>query len=69
MTLPGWHAFENKIIRTIAEIIDLFDWDEYIIAVTSKGKERVSLFREVINASVSKNYCTVLPGFSRPLTK
>lgn len=60
---------KNKIIRTTAKIIDLFDWDEYIIAVTSKGKKRVSLLREVINASVSKNYCTILPGFSRLLTK
>ena len=55
---------KNKIIRNIAKIIDLFDWDKYIIAVTSKGKKR-----EVINASVSKNYCTIFPGFSRPLTK
>lgn len=63
MPLLGWHAFENKIIRTIAKIIDLFDWDEYIIAVTSKGKKRVSLFREVINASVSKNYCNNFSTF------
>jgi len=60
---------KNKIIRTTAKIIDLFDWDEYIIAVTSKGKKRVSLLREVINASVSKKYFTILPGFSRLLTK
>ena len=60
---------KNKIIRTIAKIIDLFDWDEYIIEVTFKGKKRVSLLREVISVSVSKNYCTILPGFSRPLTK